>query len=85
MTLERRVALFSSGQEPTGNGRSFMIEQSRSTFRKGRCGKLTKVSEPTKERLAWTANRLRTSKVIYRTTCTSSGIDCRPAVTFHRR
>jgi len=58
------------------------IGQSRSTFRNGRCGKLTKGSEPTMERLAWTANRLRTSRLTYRTTSIGSGIGCRLAVTF---
>ena len=36
-------------------------------------------------RLASTGSRLRTSRLIFRTTSTSSGIGCRPAATFRRR
>src|SRR3954469_6996989 len=72
------------GGQPAPGGTSW-IEQSRSTFRNGRSGKPTKGSEPTKVRLAWTANRLRTSRLICRTTSTRSGIGCRLAATFRRR
>src|SRR3954449_10208348 len=76
-----RCSALDGGQPATG-GTSW-IEQSRSTFRNGRSGKPTKRSEPTKGRLA--ANRLRTSRLICRTTSTRSGIECRLAATFRRR
>ena len=62
-------------------GGTSWIGQSRSTFRNGKCGKRTRGSEPTTGRLAWTASRLRTSRLICRTTSTSSGIGCRRAAT----
>jgi retron-type reverse transcriptase len=46
-------------------------------IRRGKYGKHTRRLEPTRERQASTANRLRTSRLIFPTTSTSSGIGCR--------
>ena len=66
-------------------GGTSWIGQSRSTFRRGKYGKRTRGLEPTKERQASTASRLRTSRLIFPTTSTSSGIGCRRAVIIRRR
>jgi len=66
-------------------GGTSWIGQSRSTFRRGKYGKHTRGLEPTRERQASTACRLRTSRLIFPTTSTSSGIGCRLAVIIRRR
>jgi RNA-directed DNA polymerase len=66
-------------------GGTSWIGQSRSTFRKGKCGKRTRGLELITERQASTASRLRTSRLIFPTTSTSSGIGFRRAVIIRRQ
>ena len=76
--------MFSSGRRSTGTGRNLM-DRAKPFIPKREVWEAYKRSEPTKVRLAWTANRLRTSRLICRTTSTRSGIECRPGATFRRR
>src|ERR1035437_1349027 len=66
-------------------GGASWIEQSRLTFRRGKYGKHTNGLKPTKEQQVSMASRSRASRLIYRTTSTSSGTGCRLAVIIRHR